>query len=334
MKPPGLSAILSLGAALWCLPLLLPTRAQSATDLNLGEQVQVDPVNQIYTLSWWGTAGWTYFIQESDDLVNWSWVPVIESGNNAVIEWGFTSNASRLFFRIVANNTPTSDPSTADFDGDGISNWAELLAGSSPLDYYSQPGTSGPIEITPAIAITGNNQTTSPGATTPLPLVVQVTNSNGGAVLANAPVTFTVTSGGGQVAGPTPDTLGASYSLVTDSNGHAQVYYQQPNTNGVASTITASTGGQSVTFTETTTAGDGAFDAPSDVLVVYGGPQRLNISWVNHATSATGILIEQSTDGGATWTTTAALSDPTATSYSAGGLTDGVLYSFRVAPTK
>ena len=108
-------------------------RAQTSTDPNEGCQLSQDSTTGAYTFSWWGRAGRTYFIQQSDDLVTWTYLPVIESGTEQVIQWSFTSNQPQFFLRLKYSDIPTDDPFDADFDGDGISNWNELLQGTDPL---------------------------------------------------------------------------------------------------------------------------------------------------------------------------------------------------------
>jgi hypothetical protein len=181
--------------------------------------------------------------------------------------------------------------------------------------------------------VSGNNQTNSTGGYADLPLVVSVVNSSGGAPLTNAPVTFTVISGAGQVVSGLPGSSPAGSAVTAaNSSGTAQMYFQQPGMTNVASTVTATTGGRAVTFHEATQTGDGTFDAPTGLLVVYGGNNQLNLSWSNHASAASGILIEQSSDSGSTWTTVTTLSDPTADSYAVTGLNPNFVYCFRVGP--
>ena len=107
--------------------------AQTSTDPNEGSQLSQNATTGVYTFSWWGRAGRTYFIQQSDDLQTWTYLPVIESGAEQVIQWGFTSTQPRFFVRLEYADIPTDDPFDADFDGDGASNWNELLQGTDPL---------------------------------------------------------------------------------------------------------------------------------------------------------------------------------------------------------
>ncbi|MEY4484142.1 MAG: hypothetical protein RL693_1594 [Verrucomicrobiota bacterium] len=101
--------------------------AQTANDLNEGVTIASNGTPDAFTFSWWGRYGRTYFIQQSDDLINWNQVPVIESGWDDVIQWGFSSTAPRSFFRLSYSDASVVDPLVADFDNDGISNQDEVF---------------------------------------------------------------------------------------------------------------------------------------------------------------------------------------------------------------
>jgi hypothetical protein len=59
---------------------VMSAQAQTATDLNEGQRVTTSATTGVFTLSWWGQAGRTYFIQQSFDLLTWQYVPVVMSG--------------------------------------------------------------------------------------------------------------------------------------------------------------------------------------------------------------------------------------------------------------
>ncbi len=97
-----------------------------------------DAGTSTYTLSWYGSAGHTYFIQHSLDLMTWNTVPLIESGTDAPLAWSMQLTANRTFFRVLASDLPTGgNPETADFDGDGINNITEINMGSNPISLDS-----------------------------------------------------------------------------------------------------------------------------------------------------------------------------------------------------
>lgn len=106
---------------------------QTVTDLDSGTRIIHDSVNDDYSFLWWSQSPRTYFIEQSDDLENWFYVPVIEPGNDAVIEWGFATAADRVFLRLKHTGIRTLDPWNDDFDSDGISNYFELLLGTDPF---------------------------------------------------------------------------------------------------------------------------------------------------------------------------------------------------------
>ena len=108
---------------------------QAAADFNEGSKVEWDATNEIWRLKWWGREGHTYFIQHNEDPREpWQWVPVVESGDDSVREWGFTTTGDRFFVRLRHTGIATSDPANDDFDGDGLSNMGELLLGTDPLN--------------------------------------------------------------------------------------------------------------------------------------------------------------------------------------------------------
>lgn len=134
MKPRPIMRSLSGLAAFAALTGLAP--AQNATAPNEGAQLRSESIPGVYTFSWWGRTGITYFIQHSADLLTWDYLPVIESGTNEVIEYRFSPQlpaVSKFFLRLKSSDLPVGDPFTADFDGDGVSNYQELLNHTDPM---------------------------------------------------------------------------------------------------------------------------------------------------------------------------------------------------------
>ncbi|HTS18574.1 MAG TPA: LamG-like jellyroll fold domain-containing protein [Verrucomicrobiae bacterium] len=144
------------------------------------------------------------------------------------------------------DGTMTNSQSCAlcDPDGDGVDNLQEFENGTDPTNYYNN--------VLPGLAIvSGNGQTGLTNMFLPEALLVSVTNTNG-APFTNAPVTFAVTVGTGQLAGSTNATTVSSLSVHTDTNGNAAVYFLLPGTfdttNQITVTATSDAGTTQVVF--------------------------------------------------------------------------------------
>lgn len=111
----------------------------AAQDQN-SEVIQVSP--DIF-LRWYGHAGRTYFLQTSDPndhLRKWIWAPIIETGNAEDISYEVDGTADKGFFRLWFTNEPSADPDGGDFDGNDLSNLAEVtIHQTNPLN----PDTDG-----------------------------------------------------------------------------------------------------------------------------------------------------------------------------------------------
>ena len=114
------------------------THAQTANEPNEGSRLVRDETTGDYTFKWWGHSGQTYFVQCSDDLVHWSYASAIESGADAVIEYGFTCTSDHFFLRLRYTDADSGgNPDTADFDGDGLTNAEEVAASGPQTDPFS-----------------------------------------------------------------------------------------------------------------------------------------------------------------------------------------------------
>lgn len=121
--------------------------AQTSTDLNEGSILTHDAVNDIYVFAWWGKTDRTYFIQQSGNLTEWNYLPEIETGTAAVIQYGMSTNENKIFARLQYTDQSTTHPETDDFDGDGVSNIDEITMSpvqGDPLDASSNDGDSIP----------------------------------------------------------------------------------------------------------------------------------------------------------------------------------------------
>jgi hypothetical protein len=112
-----------------------PLRAQAAADLNEGLRLTANTATPgTYEVSWWGRAGHTYFLQRSEDLIApWGYFPLIETGRDAAVRYGFSTPAARIFVRLRLLEATLADPYGADSDGDGLSNKEEFGLRSDPF---------------------------------------------------------------------------------------------------------------------------------------------------------------------------------------------------------
>lgn len=88
-----------------------------------------------WNFEWESIEGRTYFLQYSDDLQHWNYLPEIVTGDGMTISYGMASTSDKYFVRLLFTDEVTSDPENDDFDGDGLSNIDELLLyGTDPLN--------------------------------------------------------------------------------------------------------------------------------------------------------------------------------------------------------
>lgn len=106
---------------------------------NSGLHVARDATGHGFTMQWWGKAASFYFMQASDDLVNWVMIPAFVAGTDAVANAGFQCDAPRHFFRLVHTDDVESELMQTDYDGDGLTTYQEYLLGTNPFN----PDTSG-----------------------------------------------------------------------------------------------------------------------------------------------------------------------------------------------
>ena len=223
----------------------LPTASTDGYQLYLTAQGPADTPTDLYV-----------FPEISPDLLNWSRGP-----NAAKLYYSYYNtettvinvyyaispiyNNPALFMHLQVLQGEVLPPSwqlqyfgvssgvnpDADADGDGISNFQEFLNGTDPTNIY---------DPVPILSVYGGNQQGGPVSQfVPLPLVIQVLNIFGQPIL-NAPVTFTVASGGGQIStAASGQPLATTLSVATNASGKAQVYYQQGPNAPVASDIVA-----------------------------------------------------------------------------------------------
>ncbi len=293
--------------------------------LNEGCALQFDADNQIYHFKWWGHSGRTYFVLSSQDLMSWNWVPVIETGENAIKEWAFTSTADKFFVRLRYTDQPTSDPLGDDFDGDGISNLLEVQQGSDPFDYYSRPAQTITATVT---LLSGDNQSALADQYAPQPLRLLVTDGSS-TPLVNAPITFNTGLNAFIVGLDASSTLTSSLVVKTNTQGQALAYLWLQGDPGVRIITYHPTEHPAQTVTISAQVVAGAPVTPTDLTATTNGDGSVTLNWSDSATNETGYIVERSLDGGQTWTaivTTAA----NATSFTDSTVPPGVSALYRV----
>jgi hypothetical protein len=179
----------------------------------------------------------------------------------------FALDEARLYSVALSSNDLAQLPNTHyDTDGDGLSNLDEYLAGTDPTnpetdgDGIADGSDSSPTDfyngVLPLLSIvSGNHQLGQTNTFLALPVVVLLTDTNS-VVLTNAPVTFAVTQGGGQLATSTNGALSSSLAIRSGTNGRASAFWRLSSTVGTnLVTVTAGSGTNTiqVTFTARST---------------------------------------------------------------------------------
>ena len=129
---------------LLCALLLAPVPPLSAQQpgIDQGSELLIVPPNDKY-LCWEGHPGRTYFLQisiGSDPLVEWHWMPVIDSGTGVEISYEVDGTGARGFYRLHYTDESCPPGVTLenwDTDGDGRSNEEEVAGTpqSHPLKF-------------------------------------------------------------------------------------------------------------------------------------------------------------------------------------------------------
>jgi hypothetical protein len=165
--------------------------------------------------------------------------------------------------------------------GDGLTNLQAFQQGLNPSDYYNGQ--------TPTITkVSGDNQTGAPNGFVPAPLVVSVADTNG-QPFTGAPVTFSVTQGGGTVQKTNLSPAAATLTVNTDSSGKAKAFFKLPNATTNTSQVTATTGSGNhsvqVTFTESSDNGGTSYADPfdpTDIVATLNPDGSVDVSWTNN----------------------------------------------------
>jgi hypothetical protein len=230
------------GGGTWsATPVSFPLDANDQTSTWVRFTVRLDFTNQKWDLYANGTmvaadvgfgSNFTFLstFQAQGDLTKASGIDYIFAGptnpvfgdtnNNGIDDTWETAHGLSL----SANNRNTSPT------GNGITVIQAYVAGTNPTDFFNS-------SVPTLITLGGDNQTGQAGQFNELPFDMGVWNAAGTAPLVNAPVTFTVQTGGGGLSLANTGAVSSTVGLTTDSNGTATVYYKQPATPGAQSTI-------------------------------------------------------------------------------------------------
>ena len=180
------------------------------------------------------------------------------------------------------------DPNAPLAWNNALTNLQAYQQGLNPNDFYNGHA--------PTLAyVSGDNQMGLPGALVPAPLIVSVAIN--GQALANAPVVFTITVGGGKFKTSSTGVFVDAITVLTDWNGQAKAFYQLPPgvLNGTNTIKAAPVGGGytvSVPYTEKSDGGGGSdgqggsygspFD-PTNVTATLNSDGSMDVAWTSNA---------------------------------------------------
>lgn len=254
-----------------------PDRPNIGLELWSGEYVDTDddgiPDTPSYLITWDGESGRTYFMQMSFDMVNWFFTPAISTGQNGMMFQGVATTADRQFFRLVHTDLGYSgNVEEADFDGDGLSNAADIASGLNPLlgdtdgdgftdqqevAYGSDGNNAASVPAVVVEVLSGDDQTAAAGE--PLWQSLRVRVLQAGLPKAGSPVLFTSPSGEGEFG--LDGTGGPEATLQTNASGVVETWFVTGHSTGAGTITVASSAagaGSPATITYDVIASSGA----------------------------------------------------------------------------
>ncbi len=172
-------------------------------------------------------------------------VPILaQLSSNVLYQNGLPEPWEILYFGALGQNANALSAA-----GDGYTLLQEAQLNRNPNDFYQG--------VAPQVFIVGGNGQTGPAGTfLPQSLEVKVSNS-AGVGAANAPVTFSVTSGGGGISQLSSGATQSTISTRADSAGQAEIYFKIPSTANGTNIITVTAGtAPPVAFTESASSGN------------------------------------------------------------------------------
>lgn len=131
--------------------LVLTSGIRAAVDPPQPNMVFSTAAPGTFAADWQGIEGRTYFMQWSQDLLNWHYAPFIDFGDG-MHSRGLASSTPKGFFRLHCGDFPEitnlDQARNADLDNDGLSNLFEVTYGYDPFD--------------PTSTVDGNDNTLDP----------------------------------------------------------------------------------------------------------------------------------------------------------------------------
>ncbi len=214
-----MKSILAAGCAAFALFAALPLSAQGPDDPNEGSTINYNATSGGTTFDWWGRAGMGYFIQQSDDLITWQYVPILELGADTNLSYGFTSTAANLFLRLQVE----ANPFQTDMSGAGLSDAYHILSGIAPdqggltyMQLWLLRHMPSPNAHPPRLPKAGNS---------PVPFTLGAVNAGGGGAGAQLDAAHAVTASN---PAPSAPSLSVGPGFKTDSFGNQVSDYSKP----------------------------------------------------------------------------------------------------------
>ncbi|MCC5847777.1 MAG: hypothetical protein JJU29_06740 [Verrucomicrobia bacterium] len=259
-------------------------RAESPPPLS-DASITITPgsVPETVEIFWTGASEHYYFPQISDNLMeNWSYLPLVETGQGDPLSLGFATDAELLFYRLLVANHWSQEPMSLDFTGSGFSNWNFVKQGLNPFDPtaslrrmwvleqwpINSPIMSSPVEEADNLAIPAS-----------LRLV-----STGGYGMPWGTMVFEVESGPFVLLDDQGEPVSGGYEVVSDGKGRAGVVLRLNGFVEDAGALRATAGldPEAPTFTRPITVAPGAPpDEPMLPVVNLTGSDVSEISWAD-----------------------------------------------------
>lgn len=266
-------------------------------------------------ISWLAESAFTYTLQTSTDLLNWSSLPFVMTGSGGWESFTVDKEGRETFARLRysadgdtnENGLPDRwewaqfgyldvDP-LEDADGDGQTNYAEWLDATDPLDFYDG--------ATPVIHLAcGSSWLVPAGTVSQQQLYVSLFHANGDPWI-HAPVTIAMESGQERLLAGVEASPAASVLVRwTDANGQIRpdteaVSVIAPSTAGARDTIRVNAGrGRAAVLVQSV--GTGLGPPPRQLLRSIEATGESRLSWSGPPEGASHFLLQERQPDG-TW---------------------------------